>query len=124
VQLCSLNTSKFYVPGETKEIENLRKKAILNGALVVAEMIVKLSPNSSLVQKIQLEIIDNLDLNDIKIHVYAVYLYFKQMVVNRDQQNMNKTKRRSSIDKEKSEEERATEQEKEVEYLNDLETQL
>mmetsp|Transcript_34001 Transcript_34001/g.33149 ORF Transcript_34001/g.33149 Transcript_34001/m.33149 type:complete len:88 (+) Transcript_34001:177-440(+) len=87
-------------------------------------MIVKLSPNSSLVQKIQLEIIDNLDLNDIKIHVYAVYLYFKQMVVNRDQQNMNKTKRRSSIDKEKSEEERATEQEKEVEYLNDLETQL
>lgn len=34
ISLASLANTRFYIPGETKEVEALRRKAILNGLLV------------------------------------------------------------------------------------------
>ena len=34
ITLGSVSNSKFYIPGETKEVETLRRKAIMNGILI------------------------------------------------------------------------------------------
>ena len=36
VNITSLNTNRFYIPGETKEVEALRRKGILNGMIIFA----------------------------------------------------------------------------------------
>ena len=33
ITLGSVTNNKFYIPGETKEVETLRRKAIMNGIL-------------------------------------------------------------------------------------------
>jgi hypothetical protein len=43
VQLCSVNNGRFYIPGETKETEMLKRKAICNGLFVIADLIIKTS---------------------------------------------------------------------------------
>lgn len=43
--LCSVNTAKYYIPGETKEIELLRRRGILNGAILISDVIVELCSN-------------------------------------------------------------------------------
>jgi len=35
ITLASVSSNKFYIPGETKEVEALRRKAIGNGLLIM-----------------------------------------------------------------------------------------
>lgn len=38
--LASVSNSKFYIPGETKEVQALRRKAILNGLIIFIQYLV------------------------------------------------------------------------------------
>jgi hypothetical protein len=40
ISLGSVNNTKFYIPGETKEVEALRKKAIMHGILAFVQAII------------------------------------------------------------------------------------
>jgi hypothetical protein len=40
VTLGSVSNNKFYIPGETKEVEGLRRKAIMNGILVFVQAVI------------------------------------------------------------------------------------
>jgi hypothetical protein len=42
VSLASIINTRFYIPGETKEIEALRRKAILNGVLIFVQALITL----------------------------------------------------------------------------------
>ena len=41
ITLGSVSNSKFYIPGETKEVESLRRKAIMNGILIFIQAIIQ-----------------------------------------------------------------------------------
>jgi len=40
--LGSVTNTKFYIPGETKEVDALRRKAIMNGILAFVQAIIHL----------------------------------------------------------------------------------
>jgi hypothetical protein len=42
ITLGSVTNTKFYIPGETKEVETLRRKAIMNGILAFVQAIIHL----------------------------------------------------------------------------------
>jgi hypothetical protein len=46
ILICSVNTAKFYIPGETKEIEALRRRGILNGSILISDVIVEVCQNN------------------------------------------------------------------------------
>jgi len=48
VQVSSISNNKFYIPGETKEIEQLRKKSIMSGMVILADMIFKRTKDEEL----------------------------------------------------------------------------
>jgi hypothetical protein len=41
ITLGSVSSSKFYIPGETKEVESLRRKAIMNGILIFIQAVIQ-----------------------------------------------------------------------------------
>jgi hypothetical protein len=41
ITLGSVSNSKFYIPGETKEVESLRRKAIMNGILIFIQAVIQ-----------------------------------------------------------------------------------
>ena len=73
-----MNTAKYYIPGETKEIEALRRKGILNGSILISDIIVELCNNKQIVGRIKQELIDNFDANDFKIHFYAIFMGYRR----------------------------------------------
>jgi hypothetical protein len=77
ISITSITGSKHYIPGETKEIEGLRRKAILCGLTVLADISCELCPHDDIANKIKTEIIDNLDINDVKLHLYSVFTHFR-----------------------------------------------
>ena len=78
ITLCSVNTAKYYIPGETKEIESLRRKGILNGSILISDVVVELCVNPNIINRIKLELIDNFDANDFKVHFYAIYMGYRK----------------------------------------------
>lgn len=72
-----MNATKFYIPGETKEIEALRRRALLNGVILIADILVETCPNETVVQRIKRELIDNFNTGDFKVHFYAILASFK-----------------------------------------------
>jgi hypothetical protein len=82
ISLASVSPSKFYIPGETKEIESLRHKAILNGLLVFLQYLLKhfvapihkeLPSNlKESFQRLHTEVLDSIDFTDYKLHFYTV----------------------------------------------------
>lgn len=76
IQICSINSAKYYIPGETREIEALKRKALLNGAKIVVDIIMKFSKNECLVSKLREEFLNKLDITDLKINFYVLYNHF------------------------------------------------
>jgi hypothetical protein len=83
VNLASIINTKFYIPGETKEVEALRRKAILNGILIYVQAIITLiiSKNQQHLteqlkdcfRKLQSEVLENVEVQDFRLHVYTVF---------------------------------------------------
>ena len=85
--IASVSSSKFHIPGETKEVQALRRKAILNGILVFTQYLqhqVKgreppLLENKQLegvkeaFSKLQHDVLECLDLSDFRLHLYSIY---------------------------------------------------
>lgn len=77
VILSSMANNKFYIPGETKEVEVVRKKAIINGVIVLADIIVKITENQEIISKLKNEVLDIQDINDKKLNTYTVFAHYK-----------------------------------------------
>ena len=52
----------------------------MNGLTALADIVYESCPHEDLVAKTKADIIDNLDLNDIKLHLYSVFCHFKSKV--------------------------------------------
>jgi type III secretion system FlhB-like substrate exporter len=75
-----VSSNKFYIPGETKEIEMLKKKGINNGSIIVADYIVKMAKNDSVNKKIKNEFLNNLGQNDLKMNIFMVFQNLKAKI--------------------------------------------
>eukprot|EP00347_Sterkiella_histriomuscorum_P010551 403375852 len=110
-QICSalsnssnvISNSKHYIPGETKEIEQLRRKAIQNGVLILVDVLYQISPEKQIKDKVKFDILDNLDLNDKKLHIYTVYEHFRQKVSYSQESQMSMRDSRLQLSQENKE---------------------
>ena len=76
IMLSSVNNNKFHIPGQTKEIEAIRRKAIINGLIVAVDIIMQVGKNEEISKKIKAEILENLDSNDYRLHLYIIFQHF------------------------------------------------
>jgi AraC-like DNA-binding protein len=76
ILVSSVTNSKFYIPGETKEVEQLRKRSITHGIITMADLITKMNKSQSLTKRLTSELLDNLDTIDLKLWIYSVFYYF------------------------------------------------
>ncbi len=91
ISLGSITNNKFYIPGETKEVEALRRKAIMNGILVFVQAIINLiigsgdvvhSGISDAMKRLQYELLETVDAPHFRLHLYTVHSILKQRVTN------------------------------------------
>lgn len=88
VSLASIINTRFYIPGETKEVESLRRKAIMNGVLIFVQALITLiisrklasEPVKEAFRKLQTEVLENVELQDFRLHVYTVFHIMKHRI--------------------------------------------
>lgn len=89
ITLGSVTNTKFYIPGETKEVETLRRKAIMNGILAFVQAIIHLiigsgevvqSGISDAMKRLQYELLETVDAPHFRLHLYTVHSIIKQRV--------------------------------------------
>jgi hypothetical protein len=84
ITLASVSSNKFYIPGETKEVEALRRKAIGNGLLIMMQAVLSNikgraggSKKEEIINRFQSEVLDGLDTIDFRQQLYTVYSALK-----------------------------------------------
>ncbi|CDW75515.1 tubulin-tyrosine ligase family protein [Stylonychia lemnae] len=89
----SISNSKYYIPGETKEIEQLRKKSIMNGVMIISDMIINLCKDTEVTQKLKSELFENLEIGDFRLNIFTIYYHFKNYldsnITQENNQNFN-----------------------------------
>ena len=77
--MLSLNTRKFYIPGETSEKAKLRVRAIENGVLIVLTYCLIQARRDSLKMFLQEDFFERLEECDIDLHFQYADLFYSRV---------------------------------------------
>lgn len=104
-QLCSAKINRYYIPGETVELDRLRKKAIERGILTVLTLLMhssNLTDNEPIKKLLKEKALNYLDLTDLNYHVLTIEELAKNIST---QGTINLVKTTSEPEEEKAREE-------------------